>query len=314
MSAETTSRARRGAPALQDLIIAGYMLVLAAIWWARSPAPGLRIATLVACVVVLPAAGFVARAVPEIPRWARINLYRVVAVGSLVWGYLVLEHALPAVRPDAVDASLAAVDERLFGGQPVLWLERYNRLPVVEWMSFFYFDYHPFILAQVIGVLWIQRSPRARDEFGLGVAIVFCAGYLGYLAVPALGPEALFGDRFHEPLHGGPFLRLVASSVDATRGMKDVFPSLHTGGSTLLALFSVRRASLDRRWRVPAALTCFFAVNVIASTLILRRHYAIDVLAGLALGACGALAAARLAPWEEARRRRLGRAPVWPDA
>ncbi len=290
------------------------MLVVAALFRARAPAsgPGPVIWAICGGAVLLPAAGLVARAAPEVPRWARLNVYRVVAVGSLVWGYLMLEHVLPVVRPDAVDAALAAADERLFGGQPALWVQRYNRPPIVEWMSFFYFGYHPFILIHVIGVLWVQRSPRRAAELGLGMAIVFCAGYLGYLAVPAYGPEALFGDRFREPLHGAYFCRLVSKSVQATQGMKDVFPSLHTGGSALLALLSLRWARLDRRWRVPAAVTGFFAVNVVISTLVLRRHYAIDVLAGLALAFCGARAAARIAPWEEAWRRRHDLAPVWP--
>jgi membrane-associated phospholipid phosphatase len=313
MPEKTTTR-WRGALALQDVIVIGYALVLAVLWWARAPAPGPgpAIRQVYACLALVPAAAFVAREVPEVPWGARINVYRVVVVGAIVWGYLILRDALPVIRTDTVDASLAAADARIFGGEPVLWLEALNRRPVVEWMSFFYFNYYTLLLAHVVGALWIARSPRVAAEFGVGTALIFCAGHLGYMAVPAYGPVSFFADRFRAPLDGGLFWGLVSGSVEAGGAMKDVFPSMHTGATAWLALFAVRQATLDRRWRVPAALTCFCAANIALSTLVLRWHYVVDVLAGLTLASLTLWASVRLARWEEARRSRLGLGPVWP--
>ena len=81
---------------------------------------------------------------------------------------------------------------------------------------------------------------------------------------------------------------------------------MHTAGSVWFALFALHRARLDRRWRIPAALAAFTAANIVVSTVVLRWHYVVDVLAGITLASTVAFAAARIAPWEEARRKRLG--------
>lgn len=291
------------------------MVCLAVLLWVRSPPPGPGpvIWQVYACIFVLAAAALTGRCVPQIPRWVRLNFYRVVVVGSIVWGYLMLRDILPVVRTDSVDAALAAIDERVFGGQPVLWLEALNRRPIVEWMSFFYFNYYTLHVVHIVGAVWVARSTRIAGEFGIGTAIVYCGGHLGYMAVPAYGPVVFFEDRFHAPLDGALFWGWVSSSVQAGGALKDVFPSLHTGGTMFLALFALRQATLDRRWRIPAAVTAFFTANVVVSTLVLRWHYAVDVMAGIALAAGALYAASRVVPWEDARRRRLGLPPVWPE-
>jgi membrane-associated phospholipid phosphatase len=58
-------------------------------------------------------------------------------------------------------------------------------------------------------------------------------------------------------------------------------------------------------------LCSFFALNIILSTMVLRWHYLVDVIAGLGLALAVAVAAPRLAAWE-ARRRRIGQhVGVW---
>jgi membrane-associated phospholipid phosphatase len=86
---------------------------------------------------------------------------------------------------------------------------------------------------------------------------------------------------------------------------------MHTGGSVWLALFALHQARRDRRFRVPAALTTFLAANIVAATLVLRWHYVVDVIAGLALASLVAALAFSLAPRETARRRALGLPDVW---
>lgn len=316
MQDDTARRPPWSVLALQDLIVLAYMALCAILLWIRSPSPGPGpvIREIYACLVLIPGAAYAARAVPQIPRVLRLNFYRVVVVGSILWGYLMLRDVLPVIRPDSVDSSLAAADQLIFGGQPVLWLERLNKRWFIEWMSFFYFNYYTLLGLHILGAVWISRSPRVAAEFGIGTALLFCIGHVGYMCVPAYGPVVYFADRFQAPLDGTTFWGLVYRSVAAGGALKDVFPSLHTGASTWLALFAVHQAVLDKRWRIPAAITVFFAANIVVSTLVLRWHYAIDVLAGLTLASSVAYAAAKLVPYEEARRKRLGWPPVWPDA
>jgi len=70
-------------------------------------------------------------------------------------------------------------------------------------------------------------------------------------------------------------------------------------------------ARKDPRWRIPAFLIGFFAANIIISTMLLRWHYAIDVVAGLILGSAAGWAAPRLADFEARERVSAGMKEPW---
>lgn len=305
-------RLRRGAPALQDLIIVAYQALVAVLLWVRTPpgAPVPAIHGIYVCIALVLGVAFFTRGVPEAPRWLRSAVYRVVIVGAIVWGYLMLRDVLPVVRTDSVDESLHAID-RTFLGEPILWLERLNRRPVIEWLSFFYFSYYLLNLAFCVAVVGVMKPGPAASEYGVGMSLIFVLGHLGYMAVPAFGPVELLASRFHAPIDGGFFWGLVWDSVSSGGALKDVFPSLHTAVPTWLAIFAVRQARVDLRWRWPAIVACFFAANIVVSTMVLRWHYVIDVVAGLALAGSLGFLAPRLATWEAERRARRGNAPVW---
>jgi membrane-associated phospholipid phosphatase len=302
---------RRAALALQDLILLAYLGVVTLLFRLRSPGPSPVFWQLLGGTVLLATTAVVARTATRLPHRLRLGVYRVVIVTAIVWSYVLLRDVLPVVRPDAVDATLAAADAHLFGVEPTLWLERLNHAPVVEWLSFFYFNYYTLMLAFVIGVLFVEGPGPSADTFGIGTALLFSLGHLGYMAVPAFGPVVHYAGRYQGPLQGGPFLHLVLASVEGGGAMKDVFPSMHTGGSVWFALFALHRARQDRRWRVPAALAAFTTANIVVSTVVLRWHYAVDVLAGITLASAVAYVAVRLAPWEAARRKRLGLPGGW---
>jgi hypothetical protein len=94
--------------------------------------------------------------------------------------------------------------------------------------------------------------------------------------------------------------------------MKDIFPSLHTAAPVWFALYAARRARVDRSraWAWVAGVTAVFASHIVGATIVLRWHYVVDVVAGLALAAVAAWSAPRLASAERELRARLG----WPSA
>ena len=93
------------------------------------------------------------------------------------------------MRHDTLDATLAAADAHLSGVEPTLWLERLNRPPVIEWLSFFYFNYYTLQLAFVIGVLYVEGPGPSADEFGFETALLYTVGQLSYMVVPDLDPN-----------------------------------------------------------------------------------------------------------------------------
>ena len=298
--------------AVQDYLVLAY-LGLMSLLVAASPGPAqprvlLRLGL---CGAVLIGGAVLSRRATELAEGWRRNIYRLALALTVVESYLMLRDLLPLVRSDTVDGQLLALDYRLFGVEPALWLERFNVVPVVEWFSFFYFSYFFICAAYLVGVLWLSEPSRHTTVFALGSLLVLCIGHLGYLAVPGFGPVAHLQQDFDGPVQGGFFWNCVATTVAAGGAQKDIFPSLHTALPTWFTLYAIYRARFDRRWRVAAAITGFFAANIIVSTMFLRWHYAVDVVAGLSLATLAAYAAPRIAVSEEQWRQARGLASPW---
>jgi membrane-associated phospholipid phosphatase len=297
---------------LQDGILVTYLLMAWALVWlapssAAQTACAVRLWGCIGCVLV---GALFARAIDVSPR-LRAFVYRVALAGVLLESYLMLRNLLPLVRTDQVDAQLYALDLRLFGFEPAVWLQRFNTRPVIEYFSFFYFSYFTICVIYLVGVVFLSPLGRRTAEFSIGTMLVFCIGQLGYMAVPAYGPVVALRDSFAMPLDGGFFWGCVQRTVDAGGAMKDVFPSLHTAVPLWFTLFARQQAKADPRFRWPARITGFFALNIMASTMVLRWHYAVDVVAGVALAVTAGYLAPRLARWEDERRRRLGVPGAW---
>jgi membrane-associated phospholipid phosphatase len=130
------------------------------------------------------------------------------------------------------------------------------------------------------------------------------------MVVPAYGPWLYLNGQFSHELHGGFWWPLVRKTVSAAGSRTDVFPSLHTGGPTFLALFSFRHRKLlpfKYTWPVVA----FFATQIVAATMFLRWHYLVDIVAGFSLATTIVLVAPRVLAWERARRANAGLEPTW---
>ena len=299
--------------ALQDLILIAYLFAVSVLVW-RAPPSDVKTwcaRGLYACICAIVLACFAGRGLSQMSSTARSGIYRGVLVGVLLTNYLMLRVLLPLVRSDAVDGALLRVDLGLFGVEPALWLERFNRPGVVEWFSFFYFSYFWLGMIYMLALVWICRLGPHTAEFAIGTLLVFCVGQLGYTAVPGYGPARYLASSFHGPLIGGLFWWCVSRTVAVGGAMKDIFPSLHTAAPIWFTLYAFRRARRDARWRLPAGVTAFMAANIVVSTMLLRWHYAIDVIAGLLLASATALIAPRLAAWEDRFRRSLGYDAVW---
>ena len=149
-----------------------------------------------------------------------------------------------------------------------------------ELMSACYLLLMPYILLSCLR--WWRRAPARLDlarRFHAGLLTLYAAGFLGYLLVPAAGPYLAMPDAFDAPLRGGWLTALNDAVVRAGSTRVDVFPSLHVAVSAYLLGFDARvEPARARRWALPVA-------GLWLSTLYLRYHYGVDVVAGLALAA-----------------------------
>jgi hypothetical protein len=238
--------------------------------------------------------------------------YRVGLFAAVFGSFTQLQLILPTARTTHLDAELYAFDKAIFGVEPAQAFDRFVTPATTEWFSFFYFSYFFLLAIHVFPALLAAKNMPRLSELSFGMIALFCIGQLLYLVVPGFGPYHHLAGTFAHELRGPFWWHLVKTTVDAgdVTSRTDIFPSLHTAAPTYLALFALRHR---RVW--PYRFT-WLPLNVVASqivisTMFLRWHYLVDVIAGLAL-AVGVHAVARpLTRWEARRREALGLAPVW---
>jgi membrane-associated phospholipid phosphatase len=203
---------------------------------------------------------------------------------------------IESATPIRWDATLAAVDARLFGALPAVWRATLGR---PAWFTdAAYLAYTGYYVAPVaLGAMLYQQHPRSEFRcFVFTMVLAFYAAYLGYCLFPTVGPRP---PQELEPavIGGGPLSEAVRSFISfAERTRTDAFPSGHTAGALICLYFA--------RQRAPAIFGMFAAVatGIVFSTVYLHYHYVIDVVAGVVLaGACGWLGP-RLEPLLEPRQ------------
>ncbi|HET9532587.1 MAG TPA: phosphatase PAP2 family protein, partial [Blastocatellia bacterium] len=261
-----------------DKVVIGYLSVLAALvviahnrmsfWWAIVAAHAAAILLIIICSRLTPSwAG--ARV------WRFIRGWYPVALVPVTFKELTL--LIPLIHPRDYDWELARIDYWMFGAHPTVWLERVTWPALTELFQISYTTYYflPMVLG---GVLW-SKGWFERFHFFVFVAVLgYYLSYLGYIAVPAIGPRFILADEQSFPLRGVFLFQFIRETLDRAEGItRDCFPSGHTE-LTLLVLYYARRYHRRTFWlSLPAGSA------LIISTVYLRYHYVIDVIAGALL-------------------------------
>lgn len=201
-----------------------------------------------------------------------------------------LGYLIPRIHPRDFDVALAAIDHRVFGVHPTVWLERFMWPPLTELLQICYPTYY--VLPIILGaVIWRSGDAEGFRFWVFVVVLGFYLSYLGYIAVPAIGPRflPLILEAQTRPLTGVLFYQTVRDALDRAEGLtRDCFPSGHTE-MTLLALYYARRFH-RKTFRVLLPL----GIAIIISTVYLRYHYVVDLAAGTLLAGVVILSARRV--------------------
>jgi membrane-associated phospholipid phosphatase len=179
--------------------------------------------------------------------------------------------------PHDRDRELIVLDQRLFGFQASVAIQRFITPSRTAWMEFSYF-YH-ILHIPIVGCFVYLCRPRPRfREMMSGLMVVTFLGLLGYLLVPAIGPMYTLRDLYTVPLSQPISLfNQQLEFMDLARIHRDVFPSMHVAISFLVWLYALRNSR---------PLFCVLSPLVLSlwvSTIYLRYHYLVDVVAGLLL-------------------------------
>jgi membrane-associated phospholipid phosphatase len=221
------------------------------------------------------------------------------AVLRLVHGVLVVPLVftqvgilIQAVRTADHAAALERLDRALFlGANPLEALERIIHPLLTELMQWAYTSYLLLPIGLVLLLAWKGRgSVVSRSLFALLGAMYL--SYIGYFVVPASGPNihnnlgpvcpvefpclplyrfesALPGTWLTAPLREWMFLAEITK--------KDCFPSGHVAVAIVCWVLARR---IDRRFGLVFGV---LAAGVTLSTVYLRYHYVVDVIAGVLL-------------------------------
>jgi membrane-associated phospholipid phosphatase len=248
-------------------------------------------------------AGLLAVIVPAIVRAARRRgrQYAGIEFLNMILPFLLciavytnLHDTIRFVNPHDIDPALAAAEAWLFHGQPVVWAERFISPRVTDVFSAFYTSF-VLIAPSVVIVLWLSGRRREARETLLTAIVCFYSGYVLYVIFPATPPRLYLAAHgyFSQTLSGGALTNLQQAMIEMAtqQASRAAFPSLHAAVSSLSLYFAWKYA----RWFFPILLVA--VTGLLASTVYLRHHYVLDLLAGFALAPWAIWAARRLDAW-----------------
>jgi membrane-associated phospholipid phosphatase len=185
---------------------------------------------------------------------------------------------IAGIHTTTFDARLIAVDHAIFGVHPTVWMERLISPLLTGLLQFAYISYY--FIPISLGVVLIARSRFGEfEEVLFGILLCFYFSYAGYLLVPAIGPRFTLSHLQTADLQVSPFIETIQDALNALEKNKtDAFPSGHTAVSLMSLYYAWKK-------REKILFVGFIPVvtGLIISTVYLRYHYVIDVIAGIAL-------------------------------
>jgi membrane-associated phospholipid phosphatase len=171
---------------------------------------------------------------------------------------------------------LIKIDDWMFGVQPCVWTEKFISPVLTDIFIAAYANY--FVLT--IGVALVLYFQKRHKEFRytlLTIIICYYIGYFLFVIFPAAPPRLVLKPFFTVTLSGNllePIKHAIEISAQDSRG---AFPSLHCATSFLSLFFAWRYVKWLFWVMIP------MVIMLILSTVYLRHHYVIDLIAGLVL-------------------------------
>jgi len=205
-----------------------------------------------------------------------------------------------AINPCDTDSVLIVIDKAIFGVNPTEWFYRFANPLLTEIMMITYMLYYPVI---VIYGADIYLKKRYEDyKFSMFIIFLgFYTSYIFYMIFPAIGPRFHIHDFYSIDAElPGIFLtgvlrdilnfgESIPSGVPNPQDFvqRDAMPSAHAEIAILLAYLSAKLKLKSFRFFLP------YCILMLVSTVYLRYHYVIDLIAGAVL----ALATIGIGKW-----------------
>lgn len=256
-----------------DLLLAGYGILVAFVALARDVPGGEWIAA--GHLLIVPLVWLVSR--PQVGALGRTlrELYPLLLLVALYSALDVLSGggAVRTYDPLVQQWELAVFGEQL----SVTW---WRRMPSAFWSTVLHAAYFAYYVILVVPAFWFayRRDLPALQRFVFVVMATFIVCYLFFIFMPVAGPYYEF-PRPAEWFTDNWAAQLVYTTLASGSSYGAAFPSSHVA-ATVVAMGAAARGSV-RLGRALAVPTFLLTIGVVYC----QMHYAVDALAGLAIGA-----------------------------
>jgi len=212
-------------------------------------------------------------------RW-RVRLLLYPALMGL--SFFMMPAAVARLGLPRADAMLVQLERDWTGVQINLVMQSWESPFLTDLLMLAYVFFFYYLIAGP-AYYCIRDLPRFRQCFA-GLFTLYGLGFIGYTFFPAGGPHRFL--HFDQPLAGGWLTHSAKPILDYYSNRVDAFPSIHVAVSVYLLVFDwwyYRR----RFWRVLVPCMALWI-----STVYLRYHYCVDVIAGVGIAVIGLVVAA----------------------
>jgi len=199
-------------------------------------------------------------------------------VVTILFVFNSLGELIASLRTQRFDDVLIAIDHSLFGVHPTVWMERFITPARTAFLQIVYISYYFMPIALAVSLIAHARHAEFEEAW-FGIVLCFYLSYLGYLLVPAVGPRFTLEKLQTTNLQTGAFIAALQDTLNRLEKNKtDAFPSGHTA----IAVVSLYYAAKTKE-RTLFLVLLPLVLALIVSTIYLRYHYVVDVLAGILL-------------------------------
>lgn len=186
-----------------------------------------------------------------------------------------------------IDPVLIDIDLFLFGVHPTVWMERWIIPWLTDFLSLAYLSYYFLPVILVVSLYLKGRTEEFRQAMFI-LTFGYYLSFIGYILFPAIGPRFTQVHLYSIPLEGSWITDFVRDTLNALEHNKrDCMPSGHTQISLMVLVLARRYEKLLFYLFLPVISALIF------STVYLRYHYVVDLIAGATL----AIGCMLIGPW-----------------
>lgn len=182
-------------------------------------------------------------------------------------------------------ASIMALDVKIFGVELTQLSQRIFH-PLLT--DYFAATYAIWLILPLVLMYFLSYRNLREDLKNVILALIFAflLGFIGYVVFPCSPPRYFLINEYSQPaqLYGWFIYNQLQSQWDSLSVVSaGAFPSLHVGISSVALIFAFRFRKRSLFDRILYYIYLPLVVSLWASTIYLRHHWFIDILAGWAL-------------------------------